>query len=187
MWPVDSEAQDKLMFDSQGLLSTKFLELARQLQEAGQETFRKNFDCAFLVLKHGPPCIGDWIELDTSSEARVPNLPKDRSPLIGVKSIPLRKSDRSASGSTITLGRARNNDVIIRAPNISKLHASFYLDGKGGYSLQDIGSLNGTVVNGERLNKSQRVRLKNGATISFWRYIFEFITLDELIDRITVG
>ena len=38
----------------------------------------------------------------------------------------------------------------------------------------DLGSLNGTAVNGNRLQNNQKARIKSKDVISFWRYTFEF-------------
>lgn len=179
----DSESPD---LDDQGLNSISLEELAHQLGDLGEEGFRHRYPCPFLVLQHGPPRGDDWIDLNTS-EASMPR-PKDfGDPLKGIRTIPLKKSKRNAFGSKITVGRARNNDVIIRAPKISKLHSTFLPTGKGSYSLQDMESLNGTVVNGDRLQKKQKASLKNGDLISFWRYVFEYVTLDDMILRLVGG
>lgn len=169
--------------DSQGLNSVSLEALAAEFNEAGEDAFRQQYACGFLVLQHGPPRGDDWIDLNTS-EASLPR-PKDLGRrLSGIKAIPLVKSTRNAFGSKITVGRARNNDVIIRAPKISKLHSTFFPDGKGGYKLQDMESLNGTVINGTRLKKKQRAQLKSHDLISFWRYVFEYINLDGLVAMI---
>jgi hypothetical protein len=180
---VDSIETDGPALDDQGLNSIVLNTLADQLKELGAEAFARLYPCAFLVLQHGPPRGDDWIDLNTS-EASMPR-PKDLDRrLTDIRTIPLIKSDRNAFGSKVTVGRARNNDVIIRAPKISKLHSTFLLEGKSGYRLQDMGSLNGTVVNGNRLKKKERADLRSGDLISFWRYVFEFLSFDELVRRI---
>ena len=172
--------------DNQGLNSIKMDQLASELREAGESAFRKRYACAFLVLKYGPHIMDDDIDLFTQ-KVSLPQLSGQISPLTGVKAMPLIKSDRNAFGSKISVGRVRNNDIVIRSAPVSKLHAAFHPEGKGGYKLQDMGSLNGTLVNGRRLAKKESVRLENGALISFWRYMFEFVTLDEMIARLEGG
>lgn len=176
----DSESPD---LDSQGLNSVPLDALATQLVDLGEEGFRHRYPCPFLVLQHGPPRGDDWIDLNTS-EASMPRPKEIDDPHTGIRTIPLRKSRRNAFGAKVTVGRARNNDVIIRAPKISKLHSTFLPTGKNGFSLQDMQSLNGTVVNGDRLSKKQKVALKSGDLISFWRYVFEYVSLDDMISRL---
>jgi predicted component of type VI protein secretion system len=50
----------------------------------------------------------------------------------------------------IYIGREVNNDVVINDAEISRKHARLALR-SGGYVLEDLGSTNGTFVNGERL------------------------------------
>lgn len=50
----------------------------------------------------------------------------------------------------VSLGRDIVNEIIINDPEISRKHARFIKKG-GGYQLEDLGSTNGTYVNGQRL------------------------------------
>ena len=50
----------------------------------------------------------------------------------------------------VTLGRDITNDIVINDPEVSRHHMRLTLEG-GGYALQDLGSTNGTFVNGERV------------------------------------
>jgi hypothetical protein len=50
----------------------------------------------------------------------------------------------------ITIGRESNNDIVISEVEISRKHARL-LRQPGGYLIEDLGSTNGTHVNGERL------------------------------------
>ncbi len=180
---MDPQTHSGLFLDNLGINSIKMDQLASELREDGEDAFRERYACAFLLLKFGPPKIDDDIDLFTE-KSFMPQFGKNTNMLMGIKAVPLVKSDRNAFGSKIALGRARNNDVVIRAALVSKLHAAFYPDDRGRYRLQDFGSLNGTVVNGKRLAKKDPIRLNNGDTVSFWRYVFEFVTLDEMLSRL---
>ena len=56
----------------------------------------------------------------------------------------------SLAKPTITIGREVGNDVVINDPQVSRRHASLTWDGRQ-FIIQDLGSMNGTFVNGVRL------------------------------------
>jgi FhaA, N-terminal domain/FHA domain len=60
------------------------------------------------------------------------------------------------------LGRSRDADIQIEDPNISRRHAEFVQEGAA-YWIVDLGSTNGTEVDGRRVQKAQLV---NGSTFT---------------------
>jgi predicted component of type VI protein secretion system len=64
----------------------------------------------------------------------------------------------------ITIGRDISNGIAINDAEVSRSHAKLTLQGSA-YALQDLGSTNGTFVNGTRL--SGPFTLKAGDTVSF--------------------
>jgi hypothetical protein len=75
----------------------------------------------------------------------------------------------SAAGPLITIGRGADNDVVINDPEVSRRHASLTWDGRR-YIIQDLGTANGTFVNGARLTATQAVQsgdvISLGATVA---------------------
>ena len=65
----------------------------------------------------------------------------------------------------IVIGRGREADLTVAEPTISRQHAAFEWDGEG-YVLQDLGSTNGTRVNGR---SAARARLCDGDEIELGR------------------
>ena len=63
-----------------------------------------------------------------------------------------------------TIGRSANNGIVINDPEISRRHAQITPQGEG-YVLEDLGSTNGSFVNGNRLN--QPMALKHGDSVAF--------------------
>lgn len=61
-----------------------------------------------------------------------------------------------------TIGRAPTNDIPIPDPEISRRHAQFVRQGEG-YAIEDLGSTNGTFVNGRRI--TGLTPLQHGDTI----------------------
>jgi hypothetical protein len=72
-----------------------------------------------------------------------------RGPLPG-QSFPL-------AGENTYIGRDLSNEVVIDDPEVSRRHACI-TRGPGGYSIKDMGSTNGTFVNGIRIADSQALR-----------------------------
>lgn len=79
---------------------------------------------------------------------------------------PLCKSQQNPWREHLTVGRARNNDVVLFDNAVSKLHAAVSFE-KEGLSLQDAGSRNGTHKNDVLLSPGEKVMLKNGDVILF--------------------
>jgi hypothetical protein len=81
-------------------------------------------------------------------------------------------------GDQLTIGRDSTNEIVINDAEISRRHARLNFQG-GKYVLEDLGSTNGTFVNGQRL-AGPRV-LKAGEVVSFGEQIvlvFEASTYD---------
>jgi pSer/pThr/pTyr-binding forkhead associated (FHA) protein len=58
----------------------------------------------------------------------------------------------------VRIGRAQQiNDVVIPDPRVSGTHAEIYAQ-NGGYAIRDLGSTNGTFVNGRRITVPQPLR-----------------------------
>jgi hypothetical protein len=81
-------------------------------------------------------------------------------------------------GDQLTIGRDSMNEIVINDAEVSRRHARLTFQG-GKYVLEDLGSTNGTFVNGQRL-AGPRV-LKPGEVVSFGEQIvlvFEATTID---------
>jgi pSer/pThr/pTyr-binding forkhead associated (FHA) protein len=81
-------------------------------------------------------------------------------------------------GDQLTIGRDSANEIVINDAEVSRRHARLTFQG-GKYVLEDLGSTNGTFVNGQRL-AGPRV-LKSGEVVSFGEQIvlvFEAMHLD---------
>lgn len=84
------------------------------------------------------------------------------------------KTDRNTWARRISVGRATNNDIVIRHPSISKLHAHFCFSANGEQGspaaplqLTDADSANGTRVNGQAVGADHPVELTPGDRLRF--------------------
>jgi hypothetical protein len=77
---------------------------------------------------------------------------------------------RTKSSGTwqISIGRSPNNDIIFHSKLVSKFHASLHIPPTQKYCyLVDMGSTNGTLVNGHQLTPHHQYRLADGDEVSF--------------------
>jgi hypothetical protein len=95
--------------------------------------------------------------------------------------MPIRKQRRGARvlGEQITIGRARNHDIVLRHASVSKFHAFFDLTEKGELWLRDAGSKNHTTVEGARISESG-VRPKPGDVVRFGTVDTVYVDADTL-------
>ena len=87
----------------------------------------------------------------------------------------------------VTVGRAKNCDLVIQSRRISKFHCFFRGrgDGADGFVVGDAGSRNGTKLNGERLEKSRPVSLQSGDRIDLGDVLsFNFLSAADFRELI---
>jgi hypothetical protein len=95
--------------------------------------------------------------------------------LEGIFLLRIGKSYRNPWKGRISVGRTSNNDLIVRHPSVSKLHAHFVLEGgrseAGGgtttLQLADVGSSNGTCKNGHKLPPRELRAVTSGDVLHF--------------------
>jgi hypothetical protein len=67
----------------------------------------------------------------------------------------------------VTVGRARNSDVVLRHASVSKFHAWFSRDEQNAYFISDASSHNGTWRNGVALRGGESARVASGDLLRF--------------------
>ncbi len=80
----------------------------------------------------------------------------------------------------IGVGRARNCDVVVRFPAVSKLHATFHVGTP--LTLADMGSANGTRVNGEALERRVPRRVAIGDRIELGKIELKLLDAAALFE-----
>lgn len=120
----------------------KLVELA---QAVPREAFIAQVPARFLVLGTSA---NDQQPLGFATQVfRVPSRTSNQDELIV---LPIAKAANNPYPDRVSVGRARNCDIVLRDPSVSKLHAVVRIDGEA-FSLVDIGSQNGSHLNGQRL------------------------------------
>jgi len=103
--------------------------------------------------------------------------------LSGLLLYPIRHTGRSPFPRIVTVGRTKNNDIVLADISISKFHA-FFKEEDGGLYLTDGESRNGTFVDSVRALTTKQGKptlLKGGARVKFGALEFRFIDAKELI------
>jgi hypothetical protein len=103
--------------------------------------------------------------------------------LSGLLVYPIRHTGRSPFPRIVTVGRTKNNDIVLADISISKFHA-FFKEEDGGLSVADGESRNGTFVDGQRAlttKQGKATQLKGGSRVKFGALEFRFIDAKELV------
>ena len=83
----------------------------------------------------------------------------------------------------IVVGRTSESDLTIPELSISTEHCAFEAS-PFGLNLTDLGSTNGTLVDGRMLRKGDSAALKSGSKIILGRFEFEFLRHKDFISRL---
>ena len=100
------------------------------------------------------------------------------------------KAAGSPWATRISVGRARNNDIVLPHNSVSKLHAHFSTASSGEILLSDAGSRNGTRVNERRLGDSNPVPAVSGDVVTFGGVsltLLDAAGLHDLVNRLFVS
>lgn len=85
-------------------------------------------------------------------------------------------------GSEINIGRDPSNDIVLKHPMVSRFHAKIEFQA-GSNIIYDLNSVNGTYVNGRRLEKSMLLPKDSLIQICGYRYVFDGTKLIEYDDN----
>jgi predicted component of type VI protein secretion system len=97
--------------------------------------------------------------------------------------VPVRKREGGLFTQRIGVGRARNCDVVLRFPSVSKLHAQFLVD-EAKWMIIDVESANGTLLNGERLTPFRPHAINFGDQLRMGEIAVEFADASTVFERL---
>lgn len=86
--------------------------------------------------------------------------------------------DVSMPQRSVMIGRDPSNDIVLDHPMVSRCHARIDYQ-QGRYSITDLGSTNGSYVNGVRINRTTPLDKGSLITVGTYNYIFDGINLAE--------
>jgi FHA domain/zinc-ribbon domain len=78
-------------------------------------------------------------------------------------------------GDLTTAGRHPDSDIFLDDVTVSRRHAEFYREG-GRFTVRDVGSLNGTYVNGSRIEEAE---LNGGDEVQIGKFRLQFLISSE--------
>src|SRR5688572_2122631 len=96
-------------------------------------------------------------------------LPSDMWTLQSVEPKNFRLAFRLLPGTFKTMGRATRADFVVDTPLVSRVHCRFTLSETDELEVEDLGSTNGTFVNGQKVTKTI---LNHGDTLTIGRVQF---------------
>ncbi len=103
---------------------------------------------------------------------------------VSVVVFPLRPQG-GGPGHLVTLGRESSQDVVVPDPSVSRCHAFTKIGPNGGFVLHDMGSTNGTTVNGKSVATREGgppTPLKPGDSVRLGQVEFTFTDASALRD-----
>ena len=166
-----------------GLDTVSMGALAREISERTEEGFRARYPHPFLIVVYCPPAeVIPGIGLTRSSTS--PDLAGPRETGSPKRVIPVTKSGVASLLGRVLVGRDLTSDILIRSSKVSRAHAVFVPGKRGRTLLEDQGSVNGTLVNGNRLAPGRTHKLKSGDSVAFWRYLLRYVELDAFVAMI---
>ena len=115
---------------------------------------------------HIPAIDADTEEMSTSDVAAVENLP-DGSAMLLVQRGPDAGARFLLDDEKVTVGRHPDSDIFLDDISVSRRHATFSR-AAGGYTVTDLGSLNGTYVNRDRIDGA--IALSGGDEVQVGKY-----------------
>ena len=75
----------------------------------------------------------------------------------------------------VTIGKAQAYaDVILDDPSVSRIHARIYRGEEGGVEIRDLGSTNGTYINGIRIPPNEKSAVHRGDEVKFGTLEYEY-------------
>lgn len=83
----------------------------------------------------------------------------------------------------IVVGRTSETDIAIPELSISTEHCAFAAS-PFGLSITDLGSTNGTIVDGRMLRKGESAALKSGSKVILGRFEFEYLRHKDFVSRL---
>ncbi len=87
----------------------------------------------------------------------------------------------------LSVGRTKENDLVIDDQSISKIHASLILNSDKQLMVADTGSTNGTFINGQRIAYGKGISIKDGDKLNFGTVAIAFEYKPKEVEMVDDG
>jgi diguanylate cyclase (GGDEF)-like protein len=84
------------------------------------------------------------------------------------------------SAKAQSIGRGSECEIPILDDSLSRTHAQVFKNGAGQYCIKDLGSTNGTAVNGRKLSPHEPTEMQDGDFLKLGNIIFKFIAKGKI-------
>jgi hypothetical protein len=162
-------------------------ELARQLRHKGHERLFEEYPASSVLIGVGILGIASWGSSDRSKRGTLRFTPENQEQLTSTSLVGrvwfLTKKRENRHQARIVIGRTSEADVTIPELSISVEHAALNAT-PFGLAISDLGSSNGTFVDGERVTKGVSVSLYSGMKVTLARFEFEYLRHKDLLERL---
>jgi FHA domain-containing protein len=155
-------------------------ELAAKARNLAREQFVAQHPHLYLVIAEHADQLPIGFETAVVSNFRGTLKPSPAAPDLEI--IEISKAPGNPYPDRISVGRARNCDVVLRDPSVSKLHAHLRLREGGKLDLIDLESQNGTRINGRTLTAHAPEWVAPGDTLMFGAVSGKLVDSDALFD-----
>lgn len=99
--------------------------------------------------------------------------------------VPLTPTHKNLHEDQVLLGRALTNDIRLVSNQISKVHVRFELD-EGKWQIVDLGSSNGTRLNGLKLEADRAYFLRDGDELILGDIVILYLDAEGLLDMTSI-
>jgi hypothetical protein len=137
----------------------------QEVRSSERDTFAKAHPHPFLVVVVPENADEGWRVFRTTHFTREQVHNPMSSRASSYRALRVVKTNRNPWSDRISVGRAANNDLVVRDASVSKLHAHLRAEGAT-MTLSDAGSRNGTAVNGKALKEGEARPLEPGDEIN---------------------
>ena len=158
------------------------LEYAEYLIEVGEIAFLREFGVPALV----GTTVSGRLAADKEDERRTHRKTGDDevTPERGFRDRVwlIRKSPGAEHDKYVVIGQKAGCDIVVPEYTLSSRHAAFTSDPLATLKVADLGSLNGTKLDGRRLQSRQITKVPDGCTVVMGRIGFQCFTRDGFMD-----